>query len=70
MNIYKEKIFLKDINYNHNNDKKALTGINMIVAIKDNVIQTKNENRKIKLKPFKFLGHHIYMMKERISMLN
>lgn len=66
--IQGENFFKKDIN--NNNDKKVSTGINMIAEIKDNLIQTKNENRKISLKPFKFLEHHIYMMKERINILD
>ena len=65
-----ENFFKKDINYYNNNLKNASTGINMITAIKNNLIETKNEKRKISLKQFKFLEHHIYIMKERISILN
>lgn len=68
-----ENFFIKDINYYDKKEETEFsTGINIINSIKHNMIEILEEKQSIaiNIKMFKFLEHHIYIMKKRIEILN
>ena len=67
-----ENFFTKDINYYNREETNFFTGINIIDSIKYNIIEVLEKKQEIfiNIKIFKFLEHHIYIMKERIEILN